>query len=135
MREITECVTEINTILRGDNDGMVLANDRTLAAGKVTKAPNIGVAINDTKEKRKLSERFASVRNSFQELNEICIKNQWSPSYTVIDSSDAKELSFATVTVRGVDVELSERGKLKSREMEAKESAVSYMLKYIVSYE
>lgn len=127
LREIAECDAKINTILRGDKDGMVLVNDRTLAAGKVKRAPDIGVPINDTK-KRKLSEGLASLRNSFQELNEICIKNQWSPSYTVINSSDAKELSFATVTVRGVDFERSERGELKSREMEAKESAASYML-------
>lgn len=129
-REIAEHDVKSNTILRGGKDGMVLANEiyhRTLAAD-VKRTLGIVVPINDMK-RRKLSEGFASLPNSFQELDEICTKNQWSPSYTVINSSDgAKELSFATVTVRGADFELSERGELKSREMEAKESAASYML-------
>jgi len=125
-RKIAECDAHINTILRGGKNDMVLVNEiyhKTSPTGKF----KIDVLINDTK-RRKLFEGFASLRSSLQELDEICTRNHWLPSYTVINSSDAKELFHATVTIRGVDFELSERGELKSRDSEAKESAASYML-------
>lgn len=128
--EIVECDAKINTILRGGKDGRVLANEiyhKTSPIGKVKRALDIDAPINNMK-RRKLFEGLASLRSSLQELNEICTENQWLQSYIVIKSSDAKELFHATVTVRGLDSELSEQGELKSKEMEAKESAASLML-------
>lgn len=128
--EIAECDAKINTILCGGRDGRVLANGqyhKTSPIGKAKRASDIDVPIN-TMKRRKLFEGFDSLRSSLQELDEICTKNQWLPGYKVINSSDARELFHATVTIRGVDFELSEQGELKSKEMEAKESAASLML-------
>ncbi|KAH9301831.1 hypothetical protein KI387_013414 [Taxus chinensis] len=126
LSKIAECDVNMEMILRGGKDAMILAKEiqhKTLYIGPK-------VAINDMK-RRKLSEGILFLRSSSQELSDICVKNRWSmPSYFVSIPSDsyAKECFYATVKIRGYDFELEEAGELKRGEMEAKESAASLML-------
>eukprot|EP01018_Ginkgo_biloba_P032585 Gb_11674 [translate_table: standard] len=135
---IAECDAKIEKILCDGEDATILAKQichETSSIGKVktSTGPSFIPCEEDVPipsvKRRKLFQGILFLRSSFQELTEICMKNQWSlPSYLVLKDTHAKGCFRATVSVRGWDFELSEGGDLRNGEMEAKESAASYML-------
>ncbi|XP_058203975.1 uncharacterized protein LOC131318176 isoform X2 [Rhododendron vialii] len=78
------------------------------------------------RRKKRLSEAVLSLRNSCQELDDICYENNWTlPTYHVLPTEGGFR---ANITVKGVDFECSGGSDLHSIPRLARESAASQLL-------
>ncbi|CBI36653.3 uncharacterized protein LOC104879453 isoform X2 [Vitis vinifera] len=132
--EIAQCDKNIQTILDGGEDDLALkiesilefcndacpqTRDRTYRHLEDQESPQ------HIKRKR-LSEAILNIQKSCQELDGICYENNWIlPTYRV-SLLDGK--SEGTVSVKGVDFEISVVGEPCDTPREARESAAAQML-------
>ncbi|ERN06894.1 hypothetical protein AMTRI_Chr06g197120 [Amborella trichopoda] len=138
--EICRCEKSLLTIMNEEEDALELSIDLIMEACKKacckgdTQISTVGHETSrgncsfQNVKRKKLSEAVLYLKSSCQELDEICVKNQWlPPSYNTFPA-DAFGLICANVMIHGVDFEFCERGELKSTPQEARESAAATML-------
>ncbi|XP_020088168.1 uncharacterized protein LOC109710130 isoform X2 [Ananas comosus] len=128
--EIAQCEMKIQTILTGEKK-MLIAESRAEASDEM----QIGFSScsderrqNQRLKRKTLSEAVLCLRSSCQELDDICLENNWIlPRYGVLPSvADGK--FQASVAVKGVDFECTADGDSVRSPREARESAAAHML-------
>nr|CAD1838978.1 unnamed protein product [Ananas comosus var. bracteatus] len=128
--EIAQCEMKIQTILTGEKK-MLIAESRAEASDEM----RIGLSScsderrqNQRLKRKTLSEAVLCLRSSCQELDDICLENNWIlPRYGVLPSvADGK--FQASVAVKGVDFECTADGDSVRSPREARESAAAHML-------
>ncbi|XP_038884898.1 uncharacterized protein LOC120075512 isoform X4 [Benincasa hispida] len=134
--EIAQCDKNMQTILKGDEDDLVIKLDSVIECCN-------DVCLRSTAEdksyqyfeencssqyvtRKRLSEAILCVQNPCKELDGICHKNYWIlPVYGVSSIDGGFQ---ANVFVKGMDFEYSSCGELCSDPREARESAAMKML-------
>lgn len=135
--EIAQCDKNMQTILRGDEDDLVIKLDSVIECCN-------DVCLRSTAEdksyqyveencpsqyvtRKRLSEAILCVQNPCQELDGICHKNNWILPVYEVSSLDGGGFQ-ANVFVKGMDFEYSSCGEPCSDPREARESAATKML-------
>ncbi|XP_022150350.1 uncharacterized protein LOC111018541 isoform X2 [Momordica charantia] len=134
--EIAQCDKKVQTILRGDEDDLVIKLDSVIECCN-------DVCLRNTAEdgsyqcfkencssqyvtRKRLSEAVLCVRSPCQELDAICHKNNWIlPVYSISSSDGGFQ---ANVFVKGLDFEYSSCSETCSNPREARASAATKML-------
>ncbi|KAJ0972330.1 hypothetical protein J5N97_020289 [Dioscorea zingiberensis] len=134
--EIAQCEMNIQNILSVGEGNVVSNIDTMLDASAILSSSQMSMdesacfeeSLPELTKRKKLSEAILFLRSPCQELDDICIKNNWIlPRYTVLPSvSDSKFQS--SIIVQGVDFEYTCRGDLEDDPCEARQSAASHML-------
>ncbi|KAM7258449.1 hypothetical protein ACFE04_014190 [Oxalis oulophora] len=116
--EIALYEKKIQTVLNGGEDSMSLIID------SITEGCNAYQSSSQCQNGKTLSDVL--VKNSRQELDDLCSKNNWKlPAYSVFPSDGGFE---ANATLQGNDFEFSAEGKPSPSPQEARESAALAML-------
>ncbi|XP_057471237.1 uncharacterized protein LOC130760063 isoform X2 [Actinidia eriantha] len=136
--EIAVCDKNIQTILDGGEDNLALKieaiidadNDGCLKSESETQERTHqhfeDQGLPQYRRRKRLSEAVLSLRNSCQELDDMCYENNWTlPTYRV---SPVDGGFRANITVKGLDFECSEGSGLHSNPRLARESAAAQMI-------
>ncbi|XAR48725.1 hypothetical protein NMG60_11031634 [Bertholletia excelsa] len=135
--EIAACDKNIQTILEGDEDDFILkiqaiidgCNDVCLKNETGTQQRTCQHSEDqflDHYRRKKLSEAVLTLRNSCQELDDICYENNWIlPTYHIAAADGGYQ---ADVIVKGMDFECSGASDLQSSPRLARNSAAAQLI-------
>lgn len=146
-KQIAECDTDLAALIGGGKAGLQLAVrlcktdcEKQTSSSEVsvdqhqqektpTECPQ-ALIINQAETNNK-KRPFRMLKSSMQELNEICVRNEWpSPSYGIVmvNSHQRHNMYSGKVRIRNGSFELAETGELSDSAKGAKLSAAACML-------
>ncbi|XP_057460333.1 uncharacterized protein LOC130750837 isoform X3 [Actinidia eriantha] len=135
--EIAVCDKNIQTILDGGEDNLALKIEAIIDADNDVCLKSESETPERTRQhfedqgspqyrRKRLSEAVLSLRNSCQQLDDMCYENNWTlPTYYVSPVDGGYR---ANVTVKGLDFECSEGSSLHSNPRLARESVAAQMI-------
>ncbi|KAJ4968119.1 hypothetical protein NE237_014820 [Protea cynaroides] len=137
--EIAQCEKNLQIILSGGKDDLILKIESileacTVACSSGTTRTYGATQLNMEKQsslqslkRRRFSEAILNLQDPCQELDAICLQNNWIlPKYSVFPLDGGYN---ANVTVKGMDFECPCSGDIQADPREARESAASNVLR------